>query len=78
MPEKEEMVGKVEEAMARALDYIKPNGTKSEDALRFSQVSWSTLHGISRLIIDGIYADSAAIEPICENAAEMFWRELAP
>ncbi|AQQ69061.1 TetR family transcriptional regulator [Microbulbifer agarilyticus] len=48
------------------------------DALRFSQVSWSTLHGISRLIIDGIYADSAAIEPICQNAAEMFWRELAP
>ncbi|NIB43700.1 TetR/AcrR family transcriptional regulator [Pseudomaricurvus alkylphenolicus] len=46
------------------------------DALRFSQVSWSTMHGISRLMIDGIYVDSAAIKPICDNAGAMFWAEL--
>lgn len=48
----------------------------SVDPLRFAQVSWSTLHGMSRLLIDGIYMDDAAIDPICENAAEMFWRQL--
>lgn len=48
----------------------------SVDPLRFAQVSWSTLHGMSRLLIDGIYMDDAAIDPMCENAAEMFWRQL--
>jgi AcrR family transcriptional regulator len=48
------------------------------DALRYSQVSWSTLHGMSRLLIDGIYVDSAAIEAMSETAARMFWRELQP
>ncbi len=48
----------------------------SVDPLRFAQVSWSTLHGMSRLLIDGIYMDDAAIDPICENAAEMFWQQL--
>lgn len=46
------------------------------DPLRYAQVSWSTLHGMSRLLIDGIYVDEAAIEPICHNAAMMFWTEL--
>lgn len=48
----------------------------SVDPLRFAQVSWSTLHGMSRLLIDGIYMDDTAIDPMCENAAEMFWRQL--
>lgn len=46
------------------------------DALRFSQVSWGTLHGISRLLIDGIYTDSASVKQLCETAADMLWREL--
>lgn len=46
------------------------------DALRFSQVSWGTLHGISRFLIDGIYVDSASIRRICETAAEMMWQQL--
>ena len=46
------------------------------DPLRFAQVSWSTLHGMSRLLIDGIYMDEAAIDPICQNAAEMLWQQL--
>ncbi|WP_439135953.1 TetR/AcrR family transcriptional regulator [Pseudomaricurvus sp.] len=49
---------------------------KSIDPLRYAQVSWSTLHGMSRLLIDGIYVDEAAIEPVSHNAAMMFWAEL--
>lgn len=50
---------------------------KSElDVLRYSQVSWSTLHGMSRLLIDGVYLDREAMGPMCDQAATMFWREL--
>lgn len=48
------------------------------DVLRYAQVSWSTLHGLSRLLIDGIYLDRAAMGPTCDQAASMFWRELSP
>tara|TARA_B100000446_G_scaffold38056_3_gene33431 strand:+ start:36329 stop:36976 length:648 start_codon:yes stop_codon:yes gene_type:complete len=48
----------------------------SIDPLRYAQVSWSTLHGMSRLLIDGIYMDESAIEPICDNAAQMLWQQL--
>ena len=51
---------------------------KDVDALRFSQVSWGTLHGISRFLIDGIYIDSASIKRICETAAEIMWQQLRP
>lgn len=47
------------------------------DPLRYAQVSWSTLHGMSRLLIDGIYIDSSAREAMCQAAADMFWRELS-
>ena len=46
------------------------------DVLRYSQVSWSTLHGMSRLLIDGVYLDSAAMGPMCDQTAAMFWKEL--
>ncbi len=46
------------------------------DVLRYSQVSWSTLHGMSRLMIDGVYPDVEAMGPMCDQAAAMFWREL--
>jgi AcrR family transcriptional regulator len=46
------------------------------DPLRYAQVSWSTLHGMSRLLIDGIYVDSAARRAMCRAAADMLWREL--
>ena len=47
------------------------------DTLRYAQVTWSTLHGMSRLLIDGIYLDPEGMDPICKQAASMFWRELA-
>lgn len=43
-------------------------------ALRFAQVSWSSLHGISRLLIDGIYVDKKAQEAICSAAATIFFK----
>lgn len=46
------------------------------DPLRYAQVSWSTLHGMSRLLIDGIYVDNQARDAMCRATAEMFWREL--
>ena len=48
----------------------------SIDPLRYAQVSWSTLLGMSRLLIDGIYVDNQARNAMCRATAEMFWREL--
>lgn len=42
------------------------------EALRFAQVSWSTMHGLARLIIDGIYVDRKALDTMCDTAADMF------
>ena len=47
------------------------------DVLRYAQVSWGTLHGLSRLLIDGIYLDRESMGPMCDQAASMFWRELS-
>lgn len=41
-------------------------------ALRLAQVTWGTLHGIARLLIDGIYADSSHIDEMCDCAADLF------
>lgn len=49
---------------------------KDQDTLRFAQVSWGTMHGIARLLIDGIYADSSHIEEMCECAVDLFTRKL--
>ncbi|GLS25341.1 TetR/AcrR family transcriptional regulator [Marinibactrum halimedae] len=48
------------------------------DPLRFAQVSWSTLHGMSRLLIDGVYVDGEAIDAMCEETAQLFWSQLNP
>jgi len=46
------------------------------DPLRYAQVTWSTLHGMSRLLIDGIYVDNQARSAMCNATASMLWREL--
>jgi hypothetical protein len=45
--------------------------------LRFVQVYWGTLLGISRLLLDGVYADSAS-KHLCDAAADMLWQQLDP
>lgn len=49
---------------------------ESVDTLRFAQVIWSTVHGLSRSIIDGIYVDVEAMGAICDAAADTFLRSL--
>lgn len=44
----------------------------SENTLRLAQVTWGTMHGIARLLIDGIYADASNIEEMCECAVNVF------
>jgi len=42
------------------------------NTLRLSQVIWGTMHGIAKLLIDGIYTDSSQIEEICDCAADQY------
>ena len=42
------------------------------EALRLAQVTWGTLHGIARLVIDGVYANSSHIDDMCDTAADLF------
>lgn len=44
----------------------------SENTLRLAQVTWATLHGIARLLIDGIYADANNIDEMCECTVNVF------
>jgi hypothetical protein len=41
-------------------------------------VYWGTLHGISRLLLDGVYTDSASVKQLCDAAADMLWQQLDP
>lgn len=43
-----------------------------QDTLRLAQVTWGTMHGIARLLIDGIYADSSHIDEMCDTAVSLF------
>ena len=43
-----------------------------EESLRLAQVTWGTMHGIARLLIDGIYADNSHIDEMCETAVNLF------
>lgn len=45
---------------------------RGEDTLRLAQVTWGTMHGIARLLIDGIYADRSHIDEMCECALNLF------
>lgn len=43
------------------------------DSRRFAQITWSTMHGLSRLLIDGIYVVEDSVDAICETAKQIFW-----
>ena len=40
-------------------------------ALRQTQVIWATLHGLAKLVTDGVYADSSHIDEMCDCAVNM-------
>ena len=39
--------------------------------LRISQLSWSTFHGMSRLVIDGIYVEKTAVEAMMDTVIKL-------
>ena len=45
---------------------------KTESALRLAQVIWGTLHGIAKLMIDGIYTDNTNVDEMCNCAVNLF------
>lgn len=53
--------------------------SKEVDALRFSQVSWSTLHGLSRFLIDGVYLEGGeAITQMTDTVVAVFMGAAVP
>ncbi|MFT6915830.1 MAG: AcrR family transcriptional regulator [Motiliproteus sp.] len=46
------------------------------EALRYAQVAWSTLHGLSRLVNDGIYIEAGSIDEICATVLRLFRQQL--
>ena len=43
-----------------------------ENALRLAQVIWGTVHGIAKLLIDGIYTQTSQVEEMCDCAIALF------
>lgn len=46
--------------------------SQSENSLRLAQVVWGTLHGIAKLLIDGIYTETSNVDEMCQCAVNMF------
>lgn len=51
-----------------------PNGTS---ALRVAQASWATVHGLCRLLIDGIYVNREDMEAVCEQSVSLIMAALS-
>lgn len=52
--------------------------SKDVDVVQYARMYWGTLHGISRLLLDGVYNDSASVKNLCESTASMLWQQLDP
>ncbi len=48
------------------------------DVAEFGRIYWGTLHGISRLSLDGIYSDPSSLRKFCNATADMLWQQLDP
>jgi AcrR family transcriptional regulator len=48
------------------------------DVAEFIRIYWGTLHGISRLSLDGVYSDPVSLKKFCNATADMLWRQLDP
>ncbi|MGJ8678928.1 TetR/AcrR family transcriptional regulator [Paraglaciecola sp.] len=48
----------------------------NENTLRLAQVTWATMHGIARLLIDGIYADQSHVDEMCDCAVNLFTQNM--
>lgn len=57
------------ERIGQVAQYVRlPEGSKP---LRLAQASWATLHGLSRLLIDGIYVNRRDMEEVSEEAVRL-------
>jgi hypothetical protein len=45
--------------------------------LRLAQASWATLHGLCRLLIDGIYVNRREMEEVSEESVRLMMALLA-
>jgi AcrR family transcriptional regulator len=48
------------------------------DVVYYERIFWGTMHGISRLCLDGVYSDRVSIKKLCDNTADMLWQLLEP
>ena len=48
------------------------------DVAEFVRIYWGTLHGISRLSLDGVYSDPVSLRKLCNATGDMLWRQLDP
>jgi AcrR family transcriptional regulator len=48
------------------------------DVVYYERIFWGTMHGISRLCLDGVYSDRVSIKKLCDSTADMLWRLLDP
>ncbi len=53
-----------------------PPSRKSARTLRLAQASWATLHGLCRLLIDGIYLDAKDMEQVSDEAVRLLFAGL--
>ena len=47
------------------------------DSLRVAQASWATVHGLCRLLIDGIYVNREDIETVSEQSIALIMAALS-
>ena len=48
------------------------------DVVYFERFMWGALHGISRLCLDGVYADHVSIKKLCTSTGDMLWQLMEP
>ena len=48
------------------------------DVAQFGRIWWGTLHGISRLSLDGVYSNPASLRKLCDKTADMLWQQMDP
>ena len=48
------------------------------DVVYYERIFWGTMHGISRLCLDGVYSDRLSIKKLCDSTADMLWKLLEP
>ena len=68
----------------RYVDKLEADGLRATtlpsgaDPLRVAQASWATLHGLCRLLLDGIYVDRQDMEAVSDQAVALMLAAVRP